>query len=273
MTAGEHRPFAASRASGLTCRAPERTLGRAVRILGHRGASSDAPENTLAAFQLALAQGADGVELDARLCGSGEVVVFHDDRLERLTGTAGRVADTPWSTLSGLEVKAGPSGAAPGRIPLLSEVLEALPRTAFINVELKAEDWTGSAVAEAAGALLEAGRHADHVVVSSFDPRCLLRLALSHPRLKRGLLLDPDRSQLLQRSVSLPLLGRDAVHPPASHFTESDVARWHAGGREVAVWTVDDPELARRFREWGVDSCITNRPGALREALRLGGGG
>jgi glycerophosphoryl diester phosphodiesterase len=273
MTAGEHRPFAASRASGLTCRAPERTLRHAVRILGHRGASSDAPENTLAAFQLALAQGADGIELDARLCGSGEVVVFHDDRLERLTGTAGRVADLPWSTLSGLEVRAGPSGAAPGRISLLTEVLQALPRTAFINVELKAEDWTGTAVAEAAGALLEAGRHADHVVVSSFDPRCLLRLALSHPRLKRGLLLDPDRSQILQRSVSLLLLGRDAVHPPASHFTESDVARWHAGGREVAVWTVDDPELARRFREWGVDSCITNRPGAIREALRLGGGG
>jgi len=244
-----------------------------VRILGHRGASSDAPENTLAAFQLALAQGADGVELDARLCGSGEVVVFHDERLERLTGATGRVADTPWSVLARLDVRAGPSGAPAGRIPLLSEVLEVLPRTAFINVELKAEDWTGTAVAEASGALLEGGRHADHVVVSSFDPRCLLRLALSHPRLKRGLLLDPDRSQLLQRSVTLPLLGRDAVHPHASHFTESDVARWHDAGREVAVWTVDDPDLARRFQGWGVDSCITNGPGALREAIASRAGG
>ena len=245
-----------------------------MRILGHRGASSDAPENTLAAFQLALAQGADGVELDARLCKSGEVVVFHDERLDRLTGTAGRVADVDWSALARLEVRAGgASGAPPGRISLLSEVLEALPRTAFINVELKAEDWAGTGVAEAAGALLEAGRHADHVVVSSFDPRCLLRLALSHPRLKRGLLLDPDRPQLLQRWVTLPLLGRDAVHPHATDFTQSDVARWHAGGREVAVWTVDEADLARRFRAWGVDSLITNRPGALREALRLGAGG
>src|SRR5215471_2935140 len=207
MTAGEHRPFAASRASGLTCRAPERTLGRAVRILGHRGASSDAPENTLAAFRLALEQGADGVELDARLCRSGEVVVFHDERLERLTGATGRVADASWADLARLEVRAGPAGAAPGRIPLLSEVLAALPRTAFVNVELKSEDWNGTRVAEAAGALLEAGRHGDHVVVSSFDPRCLLRLALAHPRLPRGLLLDPDRSQVFQRSVSLPLLG------------------------------------------------------------------
>ena len=238
-----------------------------MRILGHRGASSDAPENTLAAFQLALAQGADGVELDARLCGSGEVVVFHDERLERLTGAAGRVAETPWSTLGRLEVRAGPPFAAPGRIPLLSEVLEALPRSAFINVELKSESWRTAAVAEAAGELLLAGRHEGHVVVSSFDLRCLLRLALSHPRIRRGLLLDPDRPQLPQRALALPLVGRDAVHPEASRVSEADVRHWHATGREVAVWTVDDPDVARRLRAWGVDSLITNRPGALRKAL------
>ena len=241
-----------------------------MRILGHRGASSDAPENTLAAFLLALEQGADGVELDARLCRSGEVVVFPDARLERLTGAAGRVADTSWADLAGLTVRGGPSGAAVGRIPLLTDVLEALPRTVFVNVELKSEDWNGTRVAEAAGALLEAGGHEAHVVVSSFDPRCLLRLALAHPRLRRGFLLDPDRSRLLQRYVTLPLVGRDAVHPEASHLTEADVRGWHAGGREVAVWTVDDPEVARRLRAWGVDTCITNRPGALRAALAQG---
>lgn len=238
-----------------------------MRILGHRGASSDAPENTLAAFRLAMEQGADGVELDARLCRSGEVVVFHDERLERLTGATGRVADTSWADLARLEVRAVPAGVPPGRIPLLSDVLEALPRTAFLNVELKSEDWNGTRVAEAAGALLEGGGHVTHVVVSSFDARCLLRLALSYPRVRRGLLLDPDKPQLVQRHVMLPLVGRDAVHPEAGHLTEVDVRRWHAGGREVAVWTVDDPEVARRLRTWGVDTCITNRPGALRAGL------
>jgi glycerophosphoryl diester phosphodiesterase len=166
-----------------------------------------------------------------------------------------------------MEVRAGPAAASPGRIPLLTEVLETLPRSAFINVELKSEDWPGTRVADAAGALLEAGGHEAHVVVSSFDPRCLLRLALAHPRLRRGLLLDPDRPQLIQRHLTLPLLGRDAVHPEAGQLTEADVRRWRAGGREVAVWTVDDPETARRLRAWGVDTCITNRPGALRAAL------
>ncbi len=238
-----------------------------MRILGHRGASHDAPENTLDAFRLALEQGADGVELDARLCGSGEVVVFHDARLERVTGASGRVADVPWSALARLEVRAGPRGAAPGRIPLLAEVLEALPRTALINVELKCEDLAGTRVAPAAGALLAAGRHDDHVVVSSFDPRCLLRLLLAHPRLRRGLLLDPDRPQWVQRTLMVSLVGRDAVHPEATRLTEADIRRWHAGHREVAVWTVDEPDVARRLRAWGVDSCITNRPGLLRAAL------
>jgi len=149
-----------------------------VRILGHRGASSDAPENTLAAFLLALAQGADGVELDARLCRSGEVVVFHDERLERLTGAPGRVADTSWADLSRLEVRSGPSGATPARVPLLSEVLEALPRTAFINVELKSEDWSGTRVAEAAGASIQSAP------VAASQPRSKSRQARSpRPRI------------------------------------------------------------------------------------------
>jgi glycerophosphoryl diester phosphodiesterase len=236
-----------------------------MRILGHRGASHEAPENTLAAFELALRQGADGVELDARLCASGEAVVFHDETLERLTGRPGAVRDTPWSVLRTLEVQGAGGKTAP--IPLLSLVLERLPRTAWINVELKAERWSDTRVAEVAGALLEAGGHAEHVVVSSFDPRCLLRLAVRFPGFRRGFLLDPDRPMALQTGLYLPLLGRDAVHPAVDHFDRIDVERWHRSGREVAAWTTDDPQVARRLQQWGVDSCITNQPGALRAGL------
>jgi glycerophosphoryl diester phosphodiesterase len=237
-----------------------------VRILGHRGASADAPENTLPAFELALAQGADGVELDARLCGSGEAVVFHDERLDRLTGQPGRVEQTPWSVLRTLEVRT-PAAQTTARIPLLAEVLASLPRTAFINVELKCDRWEQTAIADVAGRLLEDGHHAEHVVVSSFQPLCLARLALQFPRLPRGLLLDPDRGRFLPERLALPLVARDAVHPHHSRVDQADVRRWHASGRQVAVWTVDEPELAGRLRAWGVDSCITNRPGALRAAL------
>jgi glycerophosphoryl diester phosphodiesterase len=240
--------------------------GAPVHILGHRGASADAPENTLAAFQLALSQGAEGIELDARLCSSGEVVVFHDERLDRLTGRPGRVAQTPWSVLRALEVRT-PAAPTTAPIPLLAEVLDALPRTAFINVELKSDRWDQTGIADVAGQLLQDGRHADHVVVSSFQPLCLARLALRFPRLRRGFLLDPDGNRVLQERLALPLVGRDAVHPHHSWVGEADVQRWHASGRTVSVWTVDEAEVARRLRDWGVDSCITNRPGALRAAL------
>jgi len=235
-----------------------------MRILGHRGASADAPENTVPAFRLALEQGADGVELDVRLCGSGEVVVFHDETLERLAGRPGRVVQTPWSTLRTLQVVT-PGGRAP--IPLLAEVLEALPRTAWVNVELKADSgWLK--LAARVGRLLLDGGHQSHVVVSSFHPFCLLALAARAPSLRRGLLLEEGRPDW-QESGPLSLwAGRDAVHPANAGLREEKVRLWHARGRQVAVWTVDDPGRARTLAGWGVDSVITNRPGLLRAALR-----
>jgi len=235
-----------------------------MRILGHRGASADAPENTLPAFRLALAQGADGVELDARLCASGEVVVFHDETLERLAGRTGQVVQTPWSTLRTLEVVT-PQGRAP--IPLLAEVLEALPRTAWVNVELKADSGWLRLAGRVARLLVEGG-HQSHVVVSSFHPLCLLAFGARGPSVRRGYLLEPDRPAWLDSGPLALLAGRDAVHPGDADVTEEFVRLWHARGREVAVWTVDGPGRARTLASWGVDSVITNRPGVLSAALR-----
>ena len=106
------------------------TLARPV-IWGHRGASFEAPENTLAAFRLAREQGADGVELDAQRCASGEIVVMHDESLGRTTGFAGLVTETAFSVIQTLDAGRGE------RVPLLSDVLEQVPIR--INVELKCD--------------------------------------------------------------------------------------------------------------------------------------
>ena len=234
-----------------------------MRILGHRGASADAPENTLPAFQLALAQGADGVELDVRLCGSGEVVVFHDERLQRLTGHSGRVAETAWKTLRTLAVST-PQGRA--GIPLLAEILETLPRTAFLNVELKADSgWLQ--LARRVGRLLVEGRHQPRVLASSFHPLCLLALAACAPSVRRGYLLEPGQPAWLEAGPLALWAGRDAVHPADREVTKDSVQLWHTRGREVNVWTVDQPARARTLAAWGVDALITNRPGVLRAAL------
>src|SRR5512141_12305 len=117
-------------------RGAPRVAGRPL-VLGHRGASADAPENTLAAFRLAMQQGADGVELDVWRCASGEVVVAHDEDLQRVAGSPLRIPDARLDELRAADVGAWKGARWRGeRIPRLDEVLEALPG-AVVNVELK----------------------------------------------------------------------------------------------------------------------------------------
>jgi glycerophosphoryl diester phosphodiesterase len=235
-------------------------------ILGHRGASADFPENTLEAFAGAVAQGADGVELDVMRCGSGELVVCHDEELGRLAKKRWVVERTPWWKLQRADVGSA-LGFRPARIPLLDEVLEALPPGCLVNVELKCEVANDRGLAVEVGRLLDRRDEGDRVFVSSFNPLCLVRLAAAFPSVKRGLLIDPDRPWFQQAWVWQPLVGRDTIHPHHSQCTPERVAFWHAQGLKVATWTVDDGALARGLATAGVDFVITNRPAALRAAL------
>ena len=235
-------------------------------MLGHRGASADAPENTLEAFAEAARQGADGVELDAMVCGSGEVVVCHDERLHRLAGLSWEVRKTPLQKLQQADVGSA-LGFAPARIPTLESVLRQLPEHFWINIELKCDELEDGGLAKKVGALVDALELAERVVISSFNPWSLFRIAASHPHLRRGVLVDPDRSFHLQEGIVAPLLANFAIHPFHEACTAERVARWRARGWNVAVWTVDDPVRARHLRDWGVTECITNRPGELKRGL------
>jgi len=157
-------------------------VGRAGRppiILGHRGASAEAPENTLAAFRLAVEQGADGVELDVWRCGSGEVVVHHDPDTARTGGVARLVSSTPWAELRRLDVGSWKGERFAGeRIPLLAEVLDALP-TAVVNVELKSSGWPDLALARAVAEILRgawASLPREHIEAGLSFGFCGLRL-------------------------------------------------------------------------------------------------
>jgi len=237
-----------------------------MKILGHRGASADFPENTLEAFVEAVAQKADGVELDVMRCASGEVVVCHDEELGRLAKKRWVVERTPWWKLKQADVGTA-LGFAAARIPLLDAVLDALPADFLVNIELKCEVADDRGLAIEVGRLLERRGEAERILISSFNPLCLLRLARAFPDLKRGLLIDPDRAWFPQAWVWQPLVGRDTVHPHHSQVTAERVRFWHRQGLGVAVWTVDDAAIARKLRELGVDYLITNAPGKLRVAL------
>jgi glycerophosphoryl diester phosphodiesterase len=236
-------------------------------VIAHRGASADAPENTLAAFRLARAHGADGVELDVMRCATGEVVVFHDDDLVRLGGRAGETRATPFAALREIDL----GGGEP--IPLLDEVLEVLGPL-LVNVELKSpprwrerliDDGLAAAVA---GILLrhDAGARA---LVSSFDPLLLGRFRVRAPAVATGLLFARDQARPYREAWAAALLRPMAVHPESSLIDARAVRRWHARALAVNVWTVDDPAELRLLAALGVDGLITNRPKNTRAVIRL----
>jgi glycerophosphoryl diester phosphodiesterase len=239
----------------------------AMLLLAHRGASADAPENTLAAFQEAVAQGADGVELDVMPCGSGEMVVCHDERLDRLAGQPWVVGETSWWKLRGVDVGSR-LGFAPARIPLLEEVLDALPPHFLINIELKCERGDDGGLSVRVAELVRRRGLGERVILSSFNPLCLFRVASAAPELRRGYLIDPDKRWAPQAYLVRPLVASHSVHPYHADCTPERVEAWRRQGLRVAVWTVDDPVRARELEEMGVSYLITNRPGVLRQALR-----
>ena len=241
-----------------------------MKILAHRGASARAPENTLAAFRTAVEERADGVELDVRICASGEVVVCHDRTLQRLAGVGWEIALTPWWKLRRADVGTRLGfGAAP--IPLLEEVLASLPATLLINVELKCETADDGGLVARTVEVIRAARAEERVVLSSFDPLCLLRLAAIAPTLRRGYLVDPDRSFAVHGLVLAPAVSNFSVHPHYTEITAPRVRRWKEAGVRIAAWTVDEAEEARRLQSLGVDYLITNRPADIRGALRSRG--
>lgn len=235
-------------------------------VLGHRGASADAPENTLAAFSLALAQGADGVELDVRRCATGEVVVFHDADAGRIAGVALEIARTPLAELRALDAGRWKGEAFRGeRIPTLREALRAMPG-AFVNVELKAAG-RDLGLAAATARVIEEADAGGRVIVSSFDYRLVMAFRLAAPRIPTGLLFDEESPGRLATWLGVRLLGAVAVHPGRRLVTPERAAAWRARGLAVNVWTVDSGEEARRLAALGAGAIITNVPGRIRAAL------
>jgi len=241
-------------------------------IWAHRGASADAPENTLAAFSLALAQGADGIELDAQRCASGEAVVIHDESLVRTTGSAALVADVPWQRLRALDAGTWKAGRFRGeRIPLLAEVLEAFPR--LVNVELKCEASDDRGLTAEVIRVVRALRAEDRVLLSSFNALCLWRARRMAPAIPRALLLERAERWKARSAVAAPLVGACAVHPEDVLATPEQVGRWRWRGYSVACWTVDDPAAAERLHASGVSGIFTNRPAAMRARWPAPGAG
>lgn len=224
-----------------------------MRIFAHRGASADAPENTLDAFRLAVEQGADGVELDVRVGRDGSLVVHHDPD----------VAD-------GRAIRDLDRGDLPADVPLLDAALDACAGL-VVNVEIKNlprdDDFDATlSVVDSVVSLLRSRDGRDDVIVSCFHLPTLDRVREVAPEIPTAFLtyLSPPAAD----SVPLAVRGGHAtIHPHWASVDGALVDAAHAAGLAVNVWTVDDPDELRRLAGLGVDGVVTNVPAVARTVL------
>ena len=229
-------------------------------LWAHRGASSCAPENTMAAFTAAVAGGADGLELDIHLSCDGVPVVIHDETLERTTDGCGHVAEMTLQQLQRLDAGSWFSAEFKGEpIPLLEEVLRAFAGQLRLNLELK-EFSAGMVMLK----LLKQYPSAD-IVVSSFNYELLKRLRAVDDDLALAVLFEIGNWRYAVQVVRE--LSACAFHPSVSQVNSPMLATCKQAGLPVSVWTVDDVCVAKSLVKDGVSGLFTNDPANLKAAF------
>ena len=251
-------------------------------VVGHRGASAHAPENTLAAFERARRDGADGVEFDVRLAADGVPVVIHDATLRRTALRDGEVSSYTSAQLARLDAGTwfnrrrrarAREGFSREGVPTLARTLELFaPRFRVLYVELKCAEDEAAALAEAVVSVVgEHERHAGRIVLESFDLGVVARVKQLAPRLRTAALFErrlrrpllPAR-ELVARALDC---GADELALHRSLATRRRVEAARAAGLRTVVWTVDHPSWAARASDLRLRAIITNDPARMRRAL------
>ncbi len=237
-------------------------------VIAHRGASAHAPENTLPAFELAVRQGADAIELDATFCAGGEIVVIHDATLDRTTGRPGKVAHTALADLKRLDAGAWFDSAFDGtEIPTLDEVLESVGKDVLVNIELKNERTPFDSLAEKIALCVNRHNLKDRVILSSFNPLNFRALRRHMPETPVGYLTVKGHTRPWMRRAVRWVFPFDCLHP---HFTDASpqfINRAHQSNLPVLVYTVNEAADIQALARAGVDGIITDDPLMAVQAL------
>ena len=246
-------------------------------IIGHRGASAVAPENTLAAFRKAIDAGADGIEFDVRLSSDGIPVIIHDETLRRTASRPERVGD-----LTAEELRKADAGSwftiaresstneyCDEKIPTLQQLLEDFPNNALLYLELKCATSDIHRIVDTTADLIETCSVTDRTIVECFDLAAIEAMKRRAPGIKTAALFEPSlgnapalvsAQRLVARAVAA---GADeiALHYRLANRRAVEAAR--KAGLRVVVWTVDDPAWIVRSQEYGIDCVITNDPALM----------
>ncbi len=228
-------------------------------IFAHRGASANAPENTLAAFELAINTGAKAIELDTMLSRDGIPVVIHDHTLERTTNGQGMVCDHDLRDLLKLDAGSWFSESYKGeKIPLLSEVLVKYSRKILINIELKNYHAPFDTLTETVIKLVDELEIWDSVLFSSFLPRNLKLIKEHMPQAKLAILCPSGIKGWFFRSTLYSRISPSIIHPAENDVDSKYIRREHNRGRRVHVWTVNDESRAKELFVNGIDGIFTD---------------
>lgn len=231
-----------------------------LHFFAHRGASAHAPENTLAAFELAARQGAPAIEFDVKLTADRVVVIHHDQTLDRTTNGTGPLAKQPLAALRELDAGSSFSPEFRGeKIPTLEETFEAVGQKLFLNIELTNYATPFDGLVDRVVPLIKKHGMEQRVMFSSFFPTNLARARQLLPSVPRGQLILEGSSGWWQR-LAAGAMSLEAEHPWKADVSAESVRRAHQKGRRVYVWTVNDPVEMKNLRSLGVDAIFTDDP-------------
>jgi len=222
--------------------------------IGHRGAAGYAPENTIASFKKALSLGVDAIELDVYVCASGELVVIHDDRVDRTTNGNGYVVDKNLEELRILDA------GSKEKIPLLEEVLDLIDNKVIVNIELK-----GTKTAELVSQIIhkyikEKNWDKANFLVSSFNHPELKLFKKLMPEIKIGALLTGIPESYAEFGEKL---GAYSVNLSMEFIDQKFVDDAHKRGLKVFIWTVNESDDIEKMKVLDVDGMFSNFPDKL----------
>ncbi|WP_299396575.1 glycerophosphodiester phosphodiesterase family protein [uncultured Gelidibacter sp.] len=225
-----------------------------IKKIGHRGAKGHVAENTLESIQKALDLGVDGIEIDVHLCQTGELVVFHDFTLVRLTDGFGEIALKSLADLKALKVN------GQFQIPTLEEVLNLIDRKCMLNIELKGEATASETCQTIQFYIDKKGWKYEDFLVSSFNPQELTTIYNLNKNIPLAVLTEDNLDEALQFAKTI---NAKAIHPEYHLLTKDTVKQLQTLGYKVNTWTVNNFEDISQMKSFGVDGIISDFPDHL----------
>lgn len=234
-------------------------------IVAHRGATAYAPENSYEAVQKAVELGLDGVEVDLRQTNDGQLVCFHDDNIERMTGLNRKVSNLTEKELRNMRLffRGSNDNRFPqGRVLFLDELLDLTQHKMLLNIELKGPQWKTKILEnQVLGAIQKRGME-KQILISSFFHLPLHRVQRMTAAVKTGFLIHP-KQRVGKPGWSSKWLDLHSIHPPYQLVTPERIAEWRRAGYAIYVWTVNEQTLYEELTRAGVDGIISDIPEEL----------